>query len=59
MSHGVKALVFPAGLTEIHPHMKYQLATISRTYDSTLDKNLNPGIDCSLLAYLVLGDKIP
>ena len=31
----------PAGLIEVHPHMKYQLATINRSWDSTLDKNLN------------------
>ena len=34
-------LYIPAGLIEVHPHMKYQLATISRTEDSTLDKNGN------------------
>ena len=33
-------LSIPAGLREVHPHMKYQLATISRTSDSTWDKNL-------------------
>ena len=27
-----------AGLIEIHTHMKYQLATINRSWDSTLDK---------------------
>ena len=38
----VMALVYiPAGLIEIHPDMKYQLATINRSWDSTLDKNLN------------------
>ena len=30
-----------AFLIEIHPHMKYQLVTINRSWDSTLDKNLN------------------
>ena len=34
-------LYIPAGLIEIHPHMKYQLAIINRSWDSTLDKNLN------------------
>ena len=38
-------MYIPAGLIEIHPHMKYQLATgssaINRSWDSTLDKNLN------------------
>ena len=34
-------LYIPAGLIEIHPQMKYQLATINRSWDSTLDKNLN------------------
>ena len=29
----------PAGLIEIHPHVK--LATINTSWDSTLDKNLN------------------
>ena len=33
-------LYIPAGLIEIHPQMKYQLATINRSWDSTLDKNL-------------------
>ena len=37
----VMALVYTAGLTEIYPHMKYQLATINRSWDSTLAKNLN------------------
>ena len=31
----------PGGLIVIHPYMKYQLATINRSCDSTLDKNLN------------------
>ena len=34
-------MYIPAGLIEIHPHIKHQLATINRTWDSTLDKNLN------------------
>ena len=34
-------LYFPASLIEIHPHMKYQLATINRSWDSTLDINVN------------------
>ena len=36
-------LYIPAGVIKVHvhPHLKYQFATISRTYDSTLDKNLN------------------
>ena len=34
-------LYIPAGLIEIHIHMKYQLATINRSWDSTLDKNVN------------------
>ena len=34
-------LYIPAGLIEIHPHMKHQLATINRSWDSTLDTNLN------------------
>ena len=36
-------LYIPAGLIEIHPHMKYQLPIINSSYDSTLDKNLNLG----------------
>ena len=31
----------PAGHIEIHPHVKYQLAIINRSWDSTLYKNLN------------------
>ena len=34
-------LYIPAGLIEIHPDMKYQLATVNRSWDSTLDKTLN------------------
>ena len=34
-------LYIPAGLIEIHPHIKYDLATIIRFWDSTLAKNLN------------------
>ena len=33
-------LHIPAGLIEIHPHIKYQLATINISSDSTLDKNV-------------------
>ena len=34
-------LYIPAGLIEIYPHMKYQLPTINRSWDSTLAKDLN------------------
>ena len=34
-------LYIPAGLIEMHPQMKYQLATINMSWDYTLDKNLN------------------
>ena len=34
-------LYIPTGLIELYPHIKYQLATINRSLDSTLDKNLN------------------
>ena len=40
-------LYIPAGLIEIHPKMKYQLATINRAWDSTLDKNLNLVYGCT------------
>ena len=32
-----------AGLTEVKPLVKYQLAIISRALESTYDKNLNHG----------------
>ena len=41
IGHEVMAFYILAGLTEIHPHMKYQLATINTSWDSILDKNLN------------------
>ena len=34
-------LYIPAGLIEIHPHMEDQLATINKSWDSSLDKNHN------------------
>ena len=34
-------LYIPAGRIEIYTHMNYQLATINRSWDSTLDKNVN------------------
>ena len=30
-----------AGLIKIYPHMKYQLATVNRSWESTLAKTLN------------------
>ena len=34
-------LYVPAGLIEIYPRIKYQIAIMNRICDSTLDKNLN------------------
>ena len=38
-------LYIPAGIIEIHPHIKCQLASINRICDSTLDKILSPRTD--------------
>ena len=34
-------MYIPAGLIEIYHQIKYQLANTNRSWDSTLDKNLN------------------
>ena len=38
-----------AGLTEVKPLVKYQLATISRAQESTYDKNINRGKSAKVL----------